>query len=156
MKTLTTLTPGRAFFLSVFCLLVFAINPIHGVGQAKTKNSDTNIEKKQQRQTEIGIYQISISANADREAFEEFMKTEVFPKVNVGRQTRGGIVTAQYLLKSETPGSKHDYSWIIRWKNQGGSVFGSAGVPFDPATQLSAFGAKTSFTRCILKAEELQ
>lgn len=107
-------------------------------------------------QTMISIYQISISTDADSEAFEEFMKSEVFPKVGVGKQTRGGIVTAQYLLKSEPPGSEHDYSWIVRWENQGGSPFGSANAPTDPAPQLAAFGAKTSFTRYTLKAEELQ
>lgn len=36
MKTLKTLTPGRALFLGVFCLLVFAMSPIHGGGQAES------------------------------------------------------------------------------------------------------------------------
>lgn len=104
----------------------------------------------------IGIYQISISKDADSNAFEEFMKMQVFPKVRVGQQTRGGIVTAQYLLKNESPGADCDYSWIIRWENQGGSPFGNANAPGDPASQLAAFGAKTSFTRYSLKDEELQ
>jgi hypothetical protein len=105
-------------------------------------------------QTMIGIYQISISTDANRQAFEQFMKTEVFPKVGVRNQTRGGIVKAQYLLKSESPGSEHDYSWIVRWENQGGSPFGSADAPTDPAPQLAAFGAKTAFTKYTLIAEE--
>jgi hypothetical protein len=107
-------------------------------------------------QTMIGIYQISISKDADREAFEEFMRTKVFPKVAVGQQTRGGIVTGQYLLKSDSPGSEQDYTWVVRWENQGGSPFGSANAPSDPAPQLAAFGANTSFTRYDLKAEEPQ
>jgi len=47
----------------------------------------------------VGIYQISIPSDADRNAFEELMKMDVFPTVEVGNQTRGGIVTAQCLLK---------------------------------------------------------
>ena len=105
-------------------------------------------------QTMIGIYQISISMDADSDAFEEFMKTEVFPKVAVGKQTRGGIVTAQYLLKSDSPRSEHNYSWIVHWENQGGSPFGSADTPPDPALQLEAFGAKTSFAKFRVVAEE--
>jgi hypothetical protein len=35
-------------------------------------------------------------------------------------------VTAQYLLKSESPDSEHDYSWIVCLENQGTSPFGSA------------------------------
>ena len=104
-------------------------------------------------QTMISIYQISISTDADSEAFEEFMKAEVFPTIEVGKQTRGGIVTAQYLLKGETP-ADHDYSWIVRWENQGGSPFGSSNAPPDPASQLAAFRAKTSFTRYTMEAEE--
>jgi hypothetical protein len=46
------------------------------------------------------------------------MKEEVLPKVAVGQQTRGGIVTAQYHLKTEWPGSDHGYSRIGRWENQ--------------------------------------
>ena len=107
-------------------------------------------------QTMIGNYQISISTDADSEAFEEFMKTEVFQKVGIGKQTRGGVVTAQYLLKNESTVSDHNYSWIVRWDNQGGSPFGSADAPADPAPQLTAFGAKTSFTKYALKAEEIQ
>jgi hypothetical protein len=71
----------------------------------------------------IGIYQISISRDADSIAFEECMKKEVFPKVRVGSQTRGGIVTAQYLLKNWL-GSEHDYAWIVRWENQGDHLSG--------------------------------
>jgi hypothetical protein len=107
-------------------------------------------------QTMIGIYRISISSDAKEEAFEEFMKTEIFPKVRVGSQTRGGIVTAQYLLKGDWSGSEHDYSWIVRWENQGGSPFGIADAPSDPAPLLEAFGAQTSFTRYTLQAEETQ
>jgi hypothetical protein len=154
MKTLKTLTPGRALILGALCLLVIAMTPNHGGGQANSPDKNIGMEK--QMQLILGIYQISISTDADSEAFEKFMKTEVFPKVGVGKQTRGGIVIAQYLLKSEAPGSGHDYSWIIRWENQGGSPFGSANAPTDPAPQLAAFGAKTSFTRYTLKAEELQ
>jgi hypothetical protein len=111
-------------------------------------------KEEQQMQPMTGIYQISISEDADRDAFEEFMKTEVFPKVGVGKQTRGGIVTAQYLLKRESPDYEHDYSWIVRWENQGGSPFGSADTPPDPALQLEAFGAKTSFAKFRVVAEE--
>lgn len=104
--------------------------------------------------TMVGIYQISISTEADSTAFEELMKTDVFPGVGVGKQTRGGIVTAQQLLKSDASGS--EYSWIVRWENQGGSPFGSANAPPDPASRLAAFGAKTSFSRYVLTAEESQ
>lgn len=105
-------------------------------------------------ETMIGIYQISISKEADVTGFEEFMKTKVFPGIGVGRQTRGGIVTGQQLLKNEAQGS--EYSWIVRWENQGGSPFGSENAPPDPAPHLDAFGGKTSFTRYTLQAEESQ
>lgn len=102
--------------------------------------------------TMVGIYQISISEEVDSSAFEKFMKEKVFPGVRVGKQTRGGIVTAQQLLRSDSSGS--DYSWIVRWENQGGSPFGSANAPPDPASQLEAFGGRTSFSRYLLQAEE--
>jgi hypothetical protein len=51
MKTLKTLTPGRALFLGVLCLLVFAMSPIHGGGQAKSP--DKNIEKEKLMQPQF-------------------------------------------------------------------------------------------------------
>jgi hypothetical protein len=101
--------------------------------------------------TMIGIYQISISEDADHDAFEEFMKTKVFPTVAVGRQTRGGMATQQLLLKGS---SSDDYCWIVRWVDQGGSPFGRGDAPPDPAPQLASFGAKSSFSRYELKAEQ--
>jgi hypothetical protein len=105
-------------------------------------------------QTFVGIYQISISPEADNGAFEEIMRADVFPTVGVGKSTRGGMVTAQYLSKCEPLGSENDYSWIVHWENMGGSPFGSANGPADPAPKLEAFGAKTSFTRYVVIAEE--
>lgn len=96
--------------------------------------------------TKVGIYRISISPDAKESEFEEFMEREVFPMVHVGRQTRGGIVTAQNLLKPRFSSSDKEYSWVIEWKDQGGSPFGSKGRPPDPAPALEAFGAKTSFS----------
>ncbi len=106
--------------------------------------------------TMIGIYQISIAKNADSKAFEAFMKTEIFSRVGVGKQTRGGIVTGQQLLRNDSPGSEQSYSWIVRWENQGGSPFGSENAPPDPAPHLGAYGGKTSFTLYALQAEESQ
>jgi hypothetical protein len=102
-------------------------------------------------QTFIGIYQISISPDADSEAFEEVMRTDVFPTVSVGKSTRGGMVLAQYLSKNHSPDSENDYAWIVHWE---GSPLGSGIAPADPAPKLEAFGAKTSFTRYVLIAEE--
>ncbi len=107
-----------------------------------------------QMKTMIGIYEISISTDADRNAFEKLMKTDVFPTVEISNQTRGGIVTAQYLLKNESPDSEYNYAWIVHWENQGGSSFSSRNAPPDPASQLTAFGAKTSFTRYTVEAEQ--
>ena len=102
----------------------------------------------------IGIYRISLSQDADPEAFEKTMKTQVFPLVGVGNQTRGGIVTAQQLLKSDDGCGGPEYRWIVRWQNQGGSPFGSDNAPADPASRLAAFGAKTKFSRYELAAED--
>lgn len=96
---------------------------------------------------QIGIYQITINPEADVAAFENQMKNEVFRTVNVGRQTRGGIVTAQYLVKEDSPEGGNRYSWIVHWTNQGGSPFGAANAPDDPIDSLAEFGAKTVFTR---------
>ncbi len=104
--------------------------------------------------TVIGIYDISIYDDADNEAFEGFMKTNIFPSSMVGRQTRGGIVTGQYLMKKGAPGSEKDYAWVVRWENQGGSPFGSADAPNDPAEQLAEFGARTAFTKYEVKVVE--
>ncbi|WNZ27795.1 hypothetical protein HJG54_33740 [Leptolyngbya sp. NK1-12] len=79
----------------------------------------------------------------------------MFPTVEVDNQTRGGIVTAQYLLKNESPDSEYDYAWFVHWQNQGGSPFGSRTVPPDPAPQLAAL-AKTSFTRYTIETEQTQ
>lgn len=84
------------------------------------------------------------------------MKTNVLPSVRVGKQTRGGIVTAQQLLKSDSSASECDYAWIVRWENQGGSPFGSANAPSDPAPELAAFGATTSFARYTLISGDLR
>lgn len=43
----------------------------------------------------IGIYDITLSDDADSEAFEAFMKENNFPGSMVGRQTRGGNMTEQ-------------------------------------------------------------
>lgn len=104
----------------------------------------------------VGIYQVSISPDAERAAFEEIMRTQVFPKVKVGNQTRGGVVTCQSLLKNEASDSEYDYAWVVRWENQGGSPFGARNAPPDPAPQLTEFAAKTSFTRYALIDEETQ
>jgi hypothetical protein len=104
--------------------------------------------------TMIGIYDITLSDDADNETFETFMKEIVFPGSMVGRQTRGGIVTGQYLMKKEGSGSGKEYAWVVRWENQGGSPFGSADAPKDPAEQLAGFGARTAFTKYALKAVE--
>jgi len=106
--------------------------------------------------TMFGISQMLIPTGLDRNAFDKLMKTDVFPTVEVGSQTRGGIVTAQYLLKNESPDSEHNYAWIVHWQNQAGSPFGSRNTPPDPAPQLTAFGAKTSFTRYTIEAEQTQ
>ena len=98
----------------------------------------------------MGIYQISINEEADTIAFENQMKSKVFTGISVGRQTRGGIVTEQYLVKEDSSIVVHDYSWIICWTNEGGSPFGSDNAPNDPADLLSEFGAKTSFIRYVV------
>ena len=56
------------------------------------------------RNTMIGVYATSDSADHDSAAFEESMKTLVFPSTNVGQQTRGGIVTSHQLVRSALPG----------------------------------------------------
>ncbi len=98
----------------------------------------------------IGIYQITINEDTDINAFENYMKAKVFTTIGVGRQTRGGIVTEQYLVKEDSSVVVHDYSWIIHWTNQGGSPFGSDNAPNDPANLLTEFGAKTSFSRYVV------
>ncbi len=103
--------------------------------------------------TIIGIYKITLAKGAQQDAFEETMKTRVFPTVGVGKQTRGGIVTAQQLLKNETECVELQYCWVVRWENQGGSPFGIANAPADPAAKLAAFGAQTTFSRYTLAAE---
>ena len=92
----------------------------------------------------VNICEISLSPDADRDEFEKFMKTEIFRTVSVGQQTRGGIVTAQYLVKAGIPESEPNYSWVVEWVEEGGSPFGAQGVPNDPADRLTAFGASTS------------
>ena len=66
-----------------------------------------------QFQRMVGIYQISVPLDSDLTVFEEVMKTELFPKVELGNQTRGGIVTAQSLLKGESSSSVHHYLWLV-------------------------------------------
>lgn len=65
-----------------------------------------------QKKTMAGIYQMLIPTDADLNAFEKLTKTDVFPTVEVGNQTRGCNATAQYFLKKNhkilsatTPGS---------------------------------------------------
>ena len=106
--------------------------------------------------TVVGIYQISICTNADRAAFEEIMKTKFPPKVGMRNQTWGGIVMSQYLLKNEASDFEYDYAQVVRWENQGGSPFGAMNAPPDPAQQLAAFGAKTSFTQYAFTGEKPQ
>ena len=98
----------------------------------------------------MGIYQITINKEADTIAFEKYMKSRVFTEIGVGRQTRGGIITEQYLVKEDSSVILHDYSWVIHWTNQGGSPFGSKNAPNDPANLLTEFGAKTSFSRYVV------
>ncbi len=43
----------------------------------------------------IGIYDITLTNGADNEASEVVMETKIFPGYVVGRQTRGGNMTAQ-------------------------------------------------------------
>ena len=96
-----------------------------------------------------------IAPEAENEAFEKEMKAEVFPTVDVGQQTRGGIVTAQSLLKRAFPGPENEYSWLVEWTDEGGGLrFGRDGVPPDPGASLEAFGAKTSFEKFVLVADE--
>lgn len=98
----------------------------------------------------IGIYQITINEEVDTNAFENHIKSNVFTTVDVGHQTRGGIVTDQFLVKEDSSVVAHDYSWIIHWTNQGGSPFGSDNAPNDPIDLLAEFGAKTSFSRYVV------
>lgn len=102
----------------------------------------------------VGIYQIVIPSNADTDGFEKHFQDMIFPTIGVGKQTRGGIVTRQYLLKSDNNDTEHRYSWVVHWLNQGGSPFGSDNAPKDPADKLSEFSAKTSYSGFTLKAEE--
>ena len=104
--------------------------------------------------TMIGIYKISISDEADHDAFKKCMELEIFPLVGVGIQTRGGIVKSQSLLKNISADDNHHYSWVVRWQNQGGSPFGVNNAPDDPAAILSAFGATTSFERYMVESED--
>lgn len=96
---------------------------------------------------QIGIYQINIDPEADLIAFENRMKNDVFKTIDVGNQTRGGIVTSQYLAKEDSIEEEHRYSWIVQWTNQAGSPFGASNAPDDPVELLAEFGAKTKFTR---------
>jgi hypothetical protein len=98
----------------------------------------------------IGIYQITIKEDADAKAFRSFMKSEIFPTMNVGHQTRGGIVTGQYLVKEGI----NNYLWLVHWTNMGGSPFGSSGAPDDPKDRLTEFGAETSFNRYEVQEHE--
>jgi len=98
----------------------------------------------------IGIYQIKISERADINDFENYMKSIVFSTLDVGKQTRGGLVTKQYLVKEDSIVVAHDYSWVVHWENQGGSPFGAENKPADPANLLTDFGVKTSFTRYVV------
>lgn len=91
----------------------------------------------------ISICQISLSQNTNREKFEEFMSTEVFPTIRVGQPTKAGMVTAQYLLKTTFPEPENSYSWIVEWEEIGGSPFGRAGVPEVPVKKLESLGAST-------------
>ena len=104
----------------------------------------------------ISVCEISLSPNADRKKFEEFMKTEVFPTIRVGQSTRGGMVTAQYLVKATFPEPEHNYLWIVEWDEEGGSPFGSAGAPEVPVNQLESLGASTSQKVFEVVAEDSQ
>jgi hypothetical protein len=104
--------------------------------------------------TMMAIYRISIAQDSDREAFEAHVEAEVFPKVLVDHQTRGGIVREQALWRSDTSGPEPEYAWVVRWEDQGGgSPFGSAGAPSDPAPLLAEFGATAHLTRYTLALE---
>jgi len=96
---------------------------------------------------QIGMYHIKLNPEANPSVFEKYMKNEVFKSINIGKQTRGGIITAQFLVKQDSPEGKHRYCWIIHWTNQGGSPLGAANAPDDPEGVLAEFGAKTKFTR---------
>lgn len=52
MKTLTSLIPGRTLFLAVLCILVFAMNPIHGEehGEAQAKSSEKSPAKNMEKE----------------------------------------------------------------------------------------------------------
>ena len=102
------------------------------------------------------ICQISLSPNADRASFEEFMRTEVFPTIRVGQQTRVGIVTAQYLLKATFPEPENSYSWIVEWEEMGGSPFGRAGAPEIPVNKLESLGVSTTQKVFEVVAEDRQ
>jgi len=102
----------------------------------------------------IGIYEITISPDTDRAAFEASMRNDVFPRVRVGKATRGGTVTAQYLLRQELTGPGNRYSWIVGWETSGGSPFGAENTPPDPTPHLNGFGATASFTRYELVDQE--
>jgi hypothetical protein len=92
----------------------------------------------------ISICQITLSPDADKVNFEEFMRTEVFPAMGVGQPTRGGMVTGQYLLKAAFPEPENSYSWIVKWEEIGGSPFGREGAPEVPVEKLKSLGASTS------------
>jgi len=92
----------------------------------------------------ISICHISLSPDADKEKIVDFMRSEIFPTVRVGQQTRAGMVTAQYLLKAAFPEPENNYSWIVEWEEIGGSPFGRAGAPESPDKKLKALGASAS------------
>lgn len=95
--------------------------------------------------TVIGFYRISLESEADTDAFEKVMQEDVFPDVRVGQPTRGGTVTAQYLLRRRASGSGHEYTWLVEWTEEGGSPFGREGTPGDPRDALARFGARTAY-----------
>lgn len=101
----------------------------------------------------LGIYRISISPEADAAAFVATMKSEVFPTIGVGQQTRGGIVTGQSLVRRDTPDTATEYLWVVEWTDSGGSPFGADRAPADPAGRLEAFGASTSFERYVVESD---
>ena len=98
----------------------------------------------------IGVYKIKIKNKSDIEDFKTQMKEKVFPSIGVGHQTRGGIVNSQALFQVE----EDKFYWMVNWLEQGGSPFGSAGIPGDPKDKIANIEMETVYNNLDLIAEE--
>lgn len=96
----------------------------------------------------VGMWRITLGEGVDAAAFEEAWASATGLDVGVGQQTRGGIVTASYLLQSEPlSASPDEYVWMVHWIRQGGSPLGSADAPRDPKEVLEGVDIETSFVK---------